>query len=337
MERPPEQSGATDPPPPFFIVGAPRTGSTLLRRLLCAHSRVAIPPETGFMAEYLAADHIPLDRRKRLLTRDPELGYWGLAPEDTDLARCGSIGACFALLHERYASAQGKDVWGNKTPRLVWHGELLLRHFPDARFVHLVRDGRAVARSLRASKAHRLHVQQGARRYARDTARGLALERDHPNRCLRVYYENLIQAPEATLREVCAFIDITFERRMLRDTPDDDLPLTPMEERSGHHAHVHDALQPGFARRWQAELNETELRLIEAEAAEVLTALGYPLSTTGHAGRGARAVAQLAHLRWVVTRAWQELTERPDVWRIAWRRAVLGSLGPALRTHTRGV
>jgi hypothetical protein len=337
MGWPPEQRGSTETPPPFFIVGAPRTGSTLLRRLLCAHSRVAIPPETGFMADYLAADRVPLDLRKRLLTRDPELGYWGLAPEDVDLAPFASIGACFAFLHQRYAQVRGKDVWGNKTPRLVWHADLLLRHFPDARFIHLVRDGRAVARSLRASKRHRLHVHRGARRYARDTARGLALERDHPDRCLRVYYEDLIQAPEATLQEVCAFIGIALERRMLCDISDNDLPLTPMERRSGHHAHVHDALQPGFARRWQAELNETDMRLIEAETAEVLTALGYPLCTTGRAGRAAHAGAQLTHLRWVVGRAWQEVTERPDVWRIVWRRVVLGSLGQALRTHARGV
>jgi hypothetical protein len=323
-------------PGPFFIVGAPRTGSTLLRRLLSAHSRVAIPPESGFMAEYLAADHVPLDRRKRLLCRDPEMGYWGLRPRWHELATLTSMGDCFAALHQRYAHERGKDLWGNKTPRLVHHGELLLRHFPEARFVHTVRDGRAVALSLRSSPAHRMHVRYGARRYAMDTARGLAFEGAHPDRVMRVPYEQLVSQPEATLRRVCAFLGIELEDAMLGSDAGRDLQLTPKERRSGHHAHVGRPVEPTFAGKWRRELTDTEIGMIEREAGSVLETLGYPLEAAAGPGAGALLSARVAHGVRLVGGAWDEITGRPDVWRVARRRVALGSLGSMLRDYLVG-
>jgi hypothetical protein len=326
-------ASAAPRPAPFFIVGAPRTGTTLLRRMLSSHSRVAIPPESGFMAEYLAADRVPLDVRKRLLCDDPELHYWGIRPTCNDLRPCVSMGECFEFLHRTYAVAQGKDRWGNKTPKLVRHAELLLRHFPTARFVHMVRDGRAVACSLRASRAHRLHVRFGARRYARDTQRGLALERAHPERVIRVRYEDLVEQPGPTLRGVCTFLDLQHEAQMEDPVVDGDLLLTPMERRSGHHARTLEPIRPTSVHAWQSELTDVEVQLIELEAAPALAALGYPLVSTGPPPRRALLQARLAHGAGIVRAAVREVTTRPEVWRLARRRWVLGSFGAMLRDH----
>ena len=105
---------------------------------------------------------------------------------------------------------------GAEAPRLVRHWQRLAGLFPDARFIHLVRDPRAVAASLRSSAAHRSHALAAARRWRLDTGFGLAMEGMLGSRALRVHYEDLVRKPEPTVRQVCAFLDLAFDAKMLR-------------------------------------------------------------------------------------------------------------------------
>ena len=320
--------------PPFFVVGAPRTGTTLLRRFLSAHSRVAIPTESGFMVDYLDAA-VPLETKKRLLTEEPEIEYWSLRLTPEELAPLPTIGACFDHAHRRYAEAQGKDLWGNKTPKLVRAGALLSEHFPGCRFLHVVRDGRAVASSLRRSEAHRLHLLYGARRYAADAARGLALERAYPERVMRVVYEELVVDPEPVLRRVSDFLGLSYEPAMAEGRK--SLDLTPGEQRAGHHQNVGRAVDRAFVDKWRETLTRDEVALVEHVVGPVMRELGYEVPPARAPGRRALLRARLAHARWTVDKAVSELTDRPDVWRVARRRVALGTLTKMFRNHASGM
>lgn len=319
---------------PFFVVGAPRTGTTLLRRFLSAHSRVAIPTESGFMVDYLRAE-VPLAKKKELLTREPEIEYWKLDLTLEELAPLPTIGACFDHAHRRYAEARGKELWGNKTPKLVRAGELLRSHFPGCRFIHVVRDGRAVASSLRESEAHRLHLLYGARRYAADAARGLDLERRYPDRVLRVSYETLVADREPVLRTVSEFLGIDFEPAMAEGKK--QLELTPGEQRAGHHENVGKAVDQRFTEKWRRKLTAAEVDLVSHVVGPVMRELGYDVPPAPPPTRRQLLEARLAHTKWTLDKAVEEITKRPDVWRVARRRLELGTLTKMFRNHAAGM
>src|SRR6201996_1398172 len=144
-----------------FIVGSPRSGTTLLRMMLDSHPQLAIPPETGFIPRALAGlfgndahqrlafmqtiSHFPAESPgwrdfgidAPTLTRELE----GIAPFHVDEAL-----RCF---YRMYAARFNKPRWGDKTPSYGRHLRAIERVLPEASFIHMIRDGRDVALSLR--------------------------------------------------------------------------------------------------------------------------------------------------------------------------------------------
>ena len=322
--------------PPFFVVGAPRTGTTLVRRLLSSHSRIAIPPESLFVAEYLAAERVPFEARRRLLTEEPDLAHWGISLTETELASCKTMADCLAYAHRKYAAARGKDVWGQKTPKLVRHVDLLVRHFPKARFLHVVRDGRAVVASLRRSDAHRLNVLYGARRYAQDAALGVDMEARYPERTMRVTYEALVAAPAEVLGDVCAFLGVTLEPAMVDASPK-PLRLNAMEEAAGHHVHVSGPIRASFAEKWREELSEREIALVDHFCGDVLRTLGYDANDAAPPASTWLAELKARHLAVSLGKTMREVREREDVWRVARRRVKLGAMADMALSLFRGM
>ncbi len=320
---------------PFFIVGAPRTGSTLLRRLLNNHSKLAIPPESGFLAEYLLADHLSLDKRKKIFIKEPEFDYWGVRPEWDDIYNLQSMIDCIRFMHEKYTQVNGKDFWGQKTPKLVRTGALWLDQMPDCRIIHMVRDPRAVVSSLRASKYHNLHIIQGSQRYLKDTRLGIELESNYGERVLRVSYEDLLTQPQRTLTSICDFIDLPFEEKLLSD--DQLVKLTPNEQKFGHHQNVGGNLKHSFMEKWKKSLNSREIAIIESITSELQNELSYPYTNPQPPTEKELANARSHQRVHAIKHAWKELTQRPDFWRIAKRRWQLGNVRKMLTDHSKGM
>ena len=144
---------------PIFVVGAGRSGTTLLQRLLSAHSRIAIAPETHWLRQ---AEH-RTGRPAAEEPADPEAAFAGYAANlrfrdlGIDQARWRALAeatpgprlrAGFAALLAAYAERAGKPRVGEKTPGHVFWAQLLLEWFPDARLVVIMRDPRAQAASM---------------------------------------------------------------------------------------------------------------------------------------------------------------------------------------------
>ena len=147
-------------PPMPVIVGAPRSGTTMLRLMLDAHPDLAIPPETGFLSELASldgeGDALRASTLQLITSYPPDAPAWadfGLSADDlknsldsinpltaTDVARA---------FYRQYAARFGKKRLGDKTPSYAFHIAAISRLLPEARFIHLVRDGRDVALSLR--------------------------------------------------------------------------------------------------------------------------------------------------------------------------------------------
>ena len=165
----PKPASSATPPPPLppmpVIVGAARSGTTLLRLMLDAHPRLAIPPESHFLPDLRALQQRPDlkgkehgDARReeflRVVTGSPfwkdfQLDETALRAAVTHAKKTFNVADGARRVYELYARARGKARWGDKTPPYVWRLKEVYALLPEAHFVHLIRDGRDVALSAR--------------------------------------------------------------------------------------------------------------------------------------------------------------------------------------------
>jgi hypothetical protein len=316
----------------FFIVGAPRTGSTLLRRILNAHSDVAIPPESPFLIDYLTAEQVPTARRLDLLVRDPDYRAWrqGVTSE----LQATDVPSGVAEIHALYAAAVGKSRWGHKTPRFVRHWERLARWFPGARFIHLARDPRAVAASLRGSAAHRSHALAAAQRWRLDTAHGLEMERALGSRAWRVHYEDIVRRPEATVQQVCQFLDLTFDPAMLR--PGSELQLTAHEGMTHHHDRVGQAIDTSSLESWRQTLSPADLAVVNAVVSPVSRSCGYEILPAPGPSAWQRAKYHFDGQTMAVVKLLRDLQQRRPLWHVCRRRWQLGTFWSSAADYLAG-
>ena len=145
-----------------IIVGAPRSGTTLLRLMLDSHPDMAIPPETGFLfaALVLKKGHdMTVEQLVNTITQYPENApNWSdfQIPVEDLVRRLKTINPfdlvegvrCF---YQLYAQRFGKSRWGDKTPDYSLQIQAIGEMLPEAHFIHIIRDGRDAALSLRST------------------------------------------------------------------------------------------------------------------------------------------------------------------------------------------
>ncbi len=266
---------------PVFIVGCPRSGTTLLQRLLAAHSGVAIAPETHFMRQFWLHrqgfgnldDDANFRRLLAAVTATPEFADLHIDAETwTQTAWQGerSYGALLWLLLEQYARANDASFVGEKTPNHVFFLADLHGLFPEARFVHLVRDPRAVVNSWRHCPWTSGSAWRDAVRWRRHVR--AAMSAKVPG-MITVFYEKLVQQPGLCLQNLCRFLDLTFEPDMLlyhqRASTAFDMQREPWKAR---------ALSPiasELATSWQNELSPAAIAAVEAVAWREMKFFGY--------------------------------------------------------------
>src|SRR3954470_7867543 len=191
---------------PIFVVGAMRSGSTLFRLILDAHPHISITEETGFMGGLAAAKQIPNWARGR--------GWYerlGFTEQEFD----DRLRDFYAGMFERHARSQGKQRWGEKTPFHSRHIQQMAEVFPDAVFVGIVRHPGAVVHSL--VRTFHYGIEDAAAYW--DTTnreilrRGLELGRE---RFALLRYEDLVQHPEPTLRDLVDWLGEKWSDDLLR-------------------------------------------------------------------------------------------------------------------------
>lgn len=291
-----DPGGARFPVP--FIVGVPRSGTTLLREMLNAHPELAIPPETLFVPRALRvwreADDDPVAPLLEFVTshyRWPDLGLdAGQYAARLDVRPPETAGDAIRVLYEMYAEKSGKPRWGEKSPFYSSKMEALQAAFPEARFVHLIRDGRAVAHSIKDLRFGPDTIDGAAAMWVEriDRARQEAPQLAH---YMELRYESLIRDPEAELRRICEFIELPYDPRML-DYPravaerSRQEPVEAVERSQGVVSgkarqkvveNVGDTPDPTRLDRWSREMPEADQLRFEAIAGERLRELGYPV------------------------------------------------------------
>ena len=299
--RPPAEP---DQPPAPFVVGVARSGTTLLRLMLDAHPELAIPPETHFIPKLAKAmGEIPKDagegemrrRAHAVITEHRRWPDFGLDARELDrrFDRTEPFNATHALraFYGLYAERVGKPRWGDKTPIYVEHMHEISKALPEARLVHLIRDGRDVALSrIRRALDDPPPVDRIARNWSRriNAARKQARKLDH---YLELRYEDLVTDTEPTLRRVCELVDLDYDPAMLdyhRNAAErleemaGDLPAQggkarrPGSERLAAHALASEPPRKERIAAWREQMSPADAAAFDAEAGDLLDELGYP-------------------------------------------------------------
>lgn len=296
---------------PFFIVASARSGTTFLRLTLNAHPEVAVPPESRFITELwpastsaadslaasTSATHITVQRDDFLaqLSAHKRFKTWGLPIE----AVANEIGYRAELDYAQairsayvaYAKSEGKSSWGDKTPRYIENIPLLAGLFPDARFIHIVRDGRNVALSYAHVDFGPRTVAKAAQLWGRRVSAGIREGRAlGPERYIEIRNEDLARDTEAEVNKVCSFLGIAADPAMF----DEKARARGIVEKSKHN------FDPAAGGRkhmsdWRTEMKQRDIEVVEAVAGDVLTQLGYERRYP-HPSAWARLQAKLALL-----------------------------------------
>ena len=293
VTRHPRLPPGAEPAP--FIVGAARSGTTLLRLMLDSHPLMAIPPETHFLTEVFSGAGESPDEPERVLGALTSHARWadfGIAEKALERRLRDSApltqGAAIRAFYELYAERHGKPRWGDKTPTYVFTMREIEDLLPEARFIHVVRDGRDVVVSLRRVWFGPKDIDEIAEWWA---SRVVAARRQGEQlHCyMELRYEDLVQEPAAVLEHVCEFLELDWDPAMLRypERAADRLREEAHELRwdgdrrigADERLGIHDAVRepPSTERigRWRSILSEEERVRFERIAGPVLRRLGY--------------------------------------------------------------
>ena len=238
---------------PFFLVGAERSGTTLLRLMLSHHPEIECAPEFEFLVERMPDDEgwPDLETYREWLTTNRVF-----LPHELRVDRALDYPALMRSFVDQYCDRSGKPIRG-ATCHL--HFERLERIWPEARYVHLLRDGRDVARSCIAM-GWEGNVWYGADRWIVAVETWAELCRRVPaDRRIEIRYEDVITDPEAVLARVCAFLGTAFDPKMM-DYQANSTYSRPDPARIG---------------QWSRSLSSADLALLEARIGGLLRENGY--------------------------------------------------------------
>jgi len=268
--------------------------------MLDRSSQLAVPDESYFIPQ-LADRHrgrVDADGFVDDLRRVGTVREWDVDPDEVRarLRPTMSAGEAIGAVYETYAAARGKTRWGDKTPMYMQHLGLLERLFPDALYVHLVRDGRDAAASflqmpagiVTESWGHPRSVADFACQWGTEIRAAQALgRRVGPGRYLELRYEQLVESPEDVLGQICSFAGLPWEPSMLDYATEVDVSARP------HQQNLKRPPTTGL-RNWRTELAPGDVAGFEELAGDVLAELGYELADPRRGGApGTRARAKL--------------------------------------------
>ena len=309
---------------PFvFVVGCPRSGTTLLQRMLDNHPELAVAHDSHFIPLAIKNESVGVDPQ---LT--PELVTWvtsyrrfhRLQLSEGDVAEAASRSTTYSefvgALYTAYARAHGKRLAGEKTPDYVRYLPQLHALFPSARFIHIIRDGRDVALSVRdwaqggkGPSRRALWDEEPiavcALWWSRFVSTGFRDGAPLGRSAYReVLYERLVEAPVATLTELAEFLCLPDSPAMAA------YHVGKTHQRSGRSSKSAWLPPTSGLRDWRSAMAPRDRALFELLAGEQLSALGYELS-------GDPVTEELAQVAdrcrtWWETRA---LRHRPEVGR----------------------
>lgn len=270
---------------PFFV-GSGRSGTTLVQAIFSAHPELEVAHESQFIPRlakraYGLGEGFDGTMFLRDLARLPDFQRMALDPDrlSRGMADVSSYADAIRVVFSEYAAKRGKRLYGDKTPGYILHMELIAELLPEARFVHVVRDGRDVALSYLETRFGPSTLTEAALYWRRRVTEGRrAGLRMGPARYREVRYEELVANPAEVTRELCDFVGIAFDTRMLTYFEDGSRLRS---ETADPAAHRHLNRPPTTRLRdWRTEMSPGDAAVFDVLAGDALVEFGYARSTS---------------------------------------------------------
>lgn len=271
---------------PFFIFGAKRGGTTLLRLMLNKNTELSVPPESHFLIPLLA--HFSpeqqlsvqeLQQAREIVAGHPRFITWSITSEkfnnilESLPLPCPLAVFVDALFMEQIKKS-GKPVWGEKTPEYTDIIPQITRLFPEAGFIVLSRDGRDVSMSLKNRGWEGWSIYQRAD-YWRNCVRNTLFLNNENLHSLFVKYEELVINTTETLQKITGLLGVQFQKEMLDFSADYDKNITEVELKSGVHKKLQRQPKADDVYQWKAKMSKADIWKFESICAEELRLMGY--------------------------------------------------------------
>lgn len=286
---------------PIFIIGCPRSGTTLLASILNRHSQIASGTETHFfdfvsrrnynwkeftltsftqllaesrIQDFIQAAGISKEKLIKNYKQDPQSKYQSKLEIDQFYKK-----EVFDLLINSFLDSRSKARLCENTPQHLSHIEEILTLYPQAKFIHLIRDGRDTIRSLMQMPWRPNGLLNNARFWVQNLKEvSRTINKLGTNSILEIRYEELVLKPEESLKLICDFLEEEYEPGLLDNSKDQAAIYSNWE--SSWKQKTRTQLNTDSINSWQTELDQDSQALLNWYLKDILTGLGYEVQET---------------------------------------------------------
>lgn len=274
---------------PFIIISSGRAGTTLLRVILTKNSQISIPPESQFLHDalrkFLSYNYLGWDELVKIVVGELEskkiFRHWeiNLYPVYRKLSNIEEKNRSLAkIIDEIYLTfLRSKEpralIWGDKSPLHTYYINWIDKIFPRIKYIHLIRDGRAVVNSMLNRNYLNNTITKACKRWNKSiNIVNKFKKKKNKDDFFELKYEDLVLKPEKIIKKVCSFIDVNFENQMIRSSVsienygDTILP---------HHSNLKKPINKKSIDRWKWELSKKQKNIIYKKLSKNLALLGY--------------------------------------------------------------
>jgi len=263
---------------PFFIIGSGRSGNTLLRSMLVAGEEVSVPPESYVWPRviriFATYSFLPWEKLCSLIIAEfeayKEFYTWEMnlykahknareLPKDKQ-----TLSYIIREIYKTYQVEKGEEnrLWGDKTPINTLFVDNVVKIFPKAKFIHIVREPKDVACSYVKAGLHGKY-EEAANFWKLAVTKVLSFRENLPqNQFHQVAYEDLVRTPKEELSSLCDFLNISYSDKML--------DFWKNTEKLGdvkfgkHHANLGNTLTTQSIGKWKSQLSNEDVQKIDA-------------------------------------------------------------------------
>ena len=283
--------------PFFFILGRPRSGTTLLRFLFDAHPDVCIP----FEGKVIWDMYLPFNAIERwdeetiielvdLLSKVDRVDKWGInfdslksellllsvKPDYQDFIR---------IVYRHYRSEYNKNkvlIYGDKNPTYSLFPDSLLKIIPDAKIIFILRDPRDHILSMKKAGMGNGNIIRMAVQWKKAVRDILEIKKTNPVNVFILRYEDLVSEPEKHLNAFCSFLGINYSSEMLnfylkKDSYTELFKAEGVDEK--FHSKLFNPVTAAHIFRWKKEMNPHELSVIDLCVGDIALQSGYEISS----------------------------------------------------------
>lgn len=288
--------------PMFFIIARPRSGTTLLRTLFDRHSNVVIPLESPFILRFYWKYHkVKVWDEEKILeffnditNKDEDkylnlnisawqIDYEQLKKDLLALANHTTYAELCRVVNASYQSFFPKKkitLVGDKNPVYSPRSPYLLKLFPDAKFLHMTRDYRDYLQSMLRAGFVKKITPIIIHRWVKSLKINLDLQKKYPEKFHFFKYEDLVQEPEKTFKEICTFLNLPYEEQIFdfHEYKNKFLEFYREKDMELYHSKLFRPISSKNVGDWKQNLTHEQLEVAELMAGKHGEKIGYPRS-----------------------------------------------------------